>query len=301
MGGPDKLFTAFGECMIEFSQTGDGATWRRGFAGDTFNTAWYFRRLAPATWKTAYFTAVGDDAPSRDLKEFIAAAGIDTGFIPAIANASPGLYTIELVGAERHFSYWRENSAARRLAADPAALAAAIDRSTILYFSGITLAILPEADRRAFLSAMEKARASGRTVAFDPNIRLRLWPQADALRQALAAAAAASTIVLPTFPDEAALFGDADRRACAERYRALGAELVVVKDGAAPCLAVGPGEAVEVEAVPVARPVDTTGAGDAFNGGFFAAWADRPDLGRALALGHETAARTICGYGALVA
>lgn len=301
MGGPDKLFTAFGECMIEFSQTGDGSTWRRGFAGDTFNTAWYFRRLAPSAWRTAYFTAVGDDAPSRDLKDFIAAAGVDTRFVRPVANASPGLYTIELVGAERHFSYWRDSSAARRLAADPEALAAAVAESTILYFSGITLAILSNTDRRAFLSAMGKARADGRSVVFDPNIRLRLWADAETLKGALGAAAAVSSIVLPTYPDESALFGDADRRACAERYRALGTDLVVVKDGAAPCLALGPDGALEVEALAVARPVDTTGAGDAFNGGFLAAWAGGADLRGAVIKGHETAARTICGYGALVA
>lgn len=300
MTGPGKRLTAFGECMIEFSRASDGVTWRRNFAGDTFNTAWYFRRQSDPQWETAYFTAVGDDAPSRDLIDFIAAAGISTAFVKSVAHASPGLYLIELEGAERHFSYWRDTSAARRLAADRAHLRHAMETSDIVYFSGITLAILPEADRHAFIAELASARRKGRTVAFDPNIRPRLWPDADAMRRATSDAAAASSIVFPTFPDEQALFGDADRAACAARYRALGADLVVVKDGALPCLAVSAETTVEEPATVVERPLDTTGAGDAFNGAFLASLSSAASLADALRQAHATAARTICGYGALV-
>lgn len=300
MSQPEKRLTAFGECMIEFSRASDGTTWRRNFAGDTFNTAWYFRRLSDPAWETAYFTAVGDDAPSRDMLDFMEASGISTASVRTVSNASPGLYLIELEGAERHFSYWRDTSAARRLAADREALAHAIDASDIVYFSGITLAILPEDDRRTFLAELMRARRAGRTVVFDPNIRPRLWPDAATMRRALAEAGAVASIVFPTFPDEQVLFGDADRKACAERYRALGADLAVVKDGALPCLAVSAEETIEEPAICVSQPLDTTGAGDAFNGAFLASFAAGSPLSTALRDAHKTAARTICGYGALV-
>jgi len=297
---PGKRLTAFGECMIEFSCASDGQTWRRSFAGDTFNTAWYFRRLSGREWDTAYFTAVGDDAPSRDMVDFINAAGISTDFIKSLPNASPGLYLIELEGAERHFSYWRDSSAARKLASDRLAMRQAMEASDIIYFSGITLAILPAADRSVFIAELTRARQAGRTVVFDPNIRPRLWAGPDAMRQAIQSAAAASSIVFPTFPDEQALFGDGDPAACANRYRALGVDLAVVKDGARPCLAVDGSGAVEEPALAVARPVDTTGAGDAFNAAFLGRFCAEPELRSALRCAHETAARTICGYGALV-
>ena len=39
-------FASIGECMIELS-AGKGDLWRMGFAGDTFNTAWYARAILP--------------------------------------------------------------------------------------------------------------------------------------------------------------------------------------------------------------------------------------------------------------
>ena len=296
-----RRLTAFGECMIEFSRTADGSAWVRKFAGDTFNTAWYFRRLSPPDWETAYFTTVGDDAPSRDLVRFMEANGIATDFIRAVPNSSPGLYLIELEGAERHFSYWRDQSAAKRLADDREHLAAAMGASEIVYFSGITLAILAEDDRAAFVAALAEARRNGRTVAFDPNIRPRLWPDIPTMARATTEAAAAASIVFPTFPDEQVVFGDADLGACAERYRRLGAETVVVKNGEHACLGASNGELASVDAVAVPDPVDTTGAGDLFNGAFLAARLAGAGLSEAIASAHSTAAHTICGRGALVA
>lgn len=295
-----KRLTAFGECMIEFSRSADGATWTRKFAGDTFNTAWYFRRLVPPDWRTAYFTAVGDDAPSRDLVRFIEENGVDAGGIRAIPGASPGLYLIELEGAERHFSYWRDKSAARRLADDREHLLAAMLASDIVYFSGITLAILSGDDRAAFVAALGKARAAGRAVVFDPNIRPRLWPDFQAMADAISEAAAAASHVFPTFPDEQVLFGDSDPAACAGRYRRLGVETVVVKNGENACLGVSAEGTASVDAVVVDAPVDTTGAGDSFNGAFLAASVAGAPLAESIAAAHAIAARTICGRGALV-
>ena len=119
--------------------------------------------------------------------------------------------------------------------------------------------------------------------------------------RAISEAAATASLVLPTFPDEQVVFGDADLAACAERYRGLGAELVVVKNGEHACLGVSETETASVEARTVANPVDTTGAGDSFNGAFLAARLAGAGLGEAIAAAHETAARTICGRGALVA
>jgi 2-dehydro-3-deoxygluconokinase len=270
-------FLSIGECMIELASLG-GDMMRKGFAGDTFNTAWYAQAFKPEGWRVDYFTALGDDRASGEMLDFIQAAGIGTGHIRRLPGKAPGLYMIHLDKGERSFSYWRSVSAARALANDRDALAAAIDAADLVYFSGITLAILPPEGRNTLISLARSARQGGKTVAFDPNIRPRLWAGREEMLSTISAAAATASIVLPGFDDEAAHFGDGSIGETIARYRRLGAGDIVLKDGArGATLAIG-GEQFHVPAHPAAEVVDTTSAGDSFNGGYLMRLAagDRP-------------------------
>jgi len=102
-------FLSIGECMVELSQAGDGLL-RKGFAGDTLNTAWYARACLPQDWSVDYFTALGDDPLSQEMLSFIEGAGIGTQHISRISGGTPGLYLINLKDGERTFSYWRPPS-----------------------------------------------------------------------------------------------------------------------------------------------------------------------------------------------
>ena len=55
-----KRVLSIGEGMAELAPTGDARTFRLGFAGDTFNTAWYLAQISTRA-EVAYFTTVGDD------------------------------------------------------------------------------------------------------------------------------------------------------------------------------------------------------------------------------------------------
>ena len=260
-------FLSIGECMIELASLG-GDLMRKGFAGDTFNTAWYAHAFRPDGWSVDYFTALGDDPASADMLSFMQAAGIGTGHVRRLPGKAPGLYMIHLDHGERSFSYWRGVSAARQLADDRDALRTAISGADMVYFSGITLAILPEDGRDTLIGLAKAARADGRTVAFDPNLRPRLWADTAEMLSTISRAAGTASIVLPGFDDEAAHFGDRTVEDTIRRYRALGAVDVVVKDGArGATLAVG-GDIHHVPAHPPAGIVDTTAAGDSFNGGY---------------------------------
>ena len=271
-------FLSIGECMIELASLG-GDLMHRGFAGDTFNTAWYFQAFRPDGWTVDYFTALGDDKASEEMLEFMQGAGIGTGHVRRLPGKAPGLYMIHLDHGERSFSYWRSVSAARRLADDRDALEAAIAQADIVYFSGITLAILPEDGRETLIALARSARQNGKTVAFDPNIRPRLWDDGEEMLATIARAAGAASIVLPGFDDEAAHFGDRSVDDTIARYGSLGAGDVIVKDGArGATLAVGTGN-LHVPAHPAQEVVDTTSAGDSFNGGYLARFAagDAPE------------------------
>lgn len=290
---------SIGECMIEMSG-GDDQVYKQGFAGDTLNTAWYMRSALGADWQVDYFTAVGDDLYSDRMLAFLGDNQIGTEKIRRIDGKRPGLYMIHQADGDRHFTYWRENAAARQLADDANALNKALDGASLIYFSGITLAILEPKARAAFLVALAAARAAGAETAFDPNIRPILWRSEDELKDAVTAAAAVSTFVLPTHSDEAPFFGDASPQATADRYLKGGAREVIVKDGAEDALIVRDGETVSVPAQKGANVVDATGAGDSFNGAYLAARLAGASLSEAGAAAHQTAAKVIGHRGALM-
>lgn len=290
-------FAAIGECMIELSGN-DGDLWRMGFAGDTFNTTWYVRALTAPGDPVDYVTAFGDDPFSARQKDFISTSGIGTAQSPTVPGARPGLYAITLDGAERSFTYWRSEAAARRLAADPEALRASLSDREMIYFSGVTLAILSPDDRQTLLRALREARDNGARIAFDPNLRLGLWENADIARATIRAALRLADIALPTFPDEQSLFGDASPEASADRIAELGVAEIVVKNGAEPAV-VRSGETSSRIAAVETKAVDTTGAGNSFNGAYLVARREGDPPDRAASRAHRIAAAVVGIHGAL--
>ena len=291
---------SIGECMVEIGPAEEPGLYRMGFAGDTFNTAWYLRRRLPSDWTVDYVSAVGTDAASDSMIAFMEGAGIGTSHVARLPDATVGLYLIDLKDGERSFSYWRGQSAAKRLAEDEARLRAALSGAALAYLSGITLAILPPADRARLLTMLEEFRGSGGRVAFDPNLRLRLWPSPPAMAEAVTEAARHADIALPSFEDDAGAFGDADPETCARRYAALGAGEVVVKNGAGRMAALVDGASHAHDPVPATAVVDTTAAGDSFNAGYLASRLAGGTVRQALAAGSTLAARVVGGRGALV-
>ncbi|KQT84060.1 sugar kinase [Aurantimonas sp. Leaf443] len=298
MGG---RILCIGECMVELKQAGQADLFGKGYAGDTFNAAYYARQFLPASRKVDYLTAVGTDLVSREMLAFMEGAGVGTGFVRTVEDRIPGLYMIHLEKGERSFSYWRSASAAKALADDPAHLARAVGASDTIVFSGITLAILaPDAVDR-LLDALSGARDAGKLVVFDPNIRPRLWDGRARMLETISRGARAATLLMPSFDDETRHFGDASIAETIARYRGLGVAHVVVKDGEkGVTLAFEGKETRFVPAAPVARVVDTTSAGDSFNGAFLARYGEGEAPEAAAAFAANVAARVIQHHGALV-
>jgi 2-dehydro-3-deoxygluconokinase len=291
---------SIGECMVEMGPAAEPGLFRMGFAGDTFNTAWYLRRRLPAAWQVDYLSAIGTDGISATMASFMEGAGIGTAHLARLPDATVGLYLIELKNGERSFAYWRGQSAARRLAEDDARLRAALDGAALAYLSGITLAILPTPDRARLLAALADYRAQGGHVAFDPNLRPRLWPSPAAMTAAVTEAARLAHIALPSFEDDATAFGDTDLEGTARRYADLGVSEVIVKNGAGRMCALVDGTWHTHDPVPAPSVVDTTAAGDSFNAGYLATRLTGGTVAAALSAGSALAARVVGGRGALV-
>jgi 2-dehydro-3-deoxygluconokinase len=291
---------AIGECMVELAPVAKGEQFNMGYAGDTFNTAWYLRRLLGKDYQINYFTAIGTDALSDKMLRFLKQAGIGTDCILRRDDRGVGLYMIQLHAGERRFFYWRGNSAARTLAADILALRTALEGADLAYFSGITLAILPPADRSRLLTELLQFRSVGGIVVFDPNLRPELWASPDEMTLAVMQAAAVSDIAMPSYDDEAHWFGDDSPKATLQRYAAAQVACCIVKNGSGRITAFDAGQGISCDPIQDVTLVDSTAAGDSFNAGFIAARLQGADLRDSVRSGASIAAQVIAKSGALV-
>lgn len=294
-----------GECMIELQGQAFG-TMHQTFGGDTLNTAVYLARCGHAQGlRVDYATALGDDSLSSGLLQRWQAEGLGTGLVRRLPGRMPGLYLIEVdERGERRFSYWRDQAAARAYFDTPdgdTPLEQQADSIDALYFSGISLAILPPAGRARLLALAQRLRARGAWVVFDNNYRPRLWPDAATAQQAFSAACATASLALMTLDDEMALWAQPDADVQLQHTLALPAPEVVVKRGAADTLVRLVGQAVmAVPTQPVLQVVDTTAAGDSFAGAYLAARLVGATPAEAAAAGNRLAATVVQHRGALI-
>jgi 2-dehydro-3-deoxygluconokinase len=259
-----------GECMVELladGPLGQAGSLRRGFGGDVLNALVAAARLGA---RCGFMTRVGDDPFGPGLLAAWRGEGIDTACAPLVAGEN-GVYFVSLDdGGEREFSYRRRGTAASALAAghlDEDYVAGA----RCLLLSGITQALSASA-RQATLEAAVCAHRHGVLVAFDPNYRPRLWAEHGgvlAAREALQELLPHVDLLLPSFPADAILLpvpaSDAVRSA---RGFAAMCRLAAQKCGAGGCLLTVDGRVSRVPAQAGVTVVDSTGAGDAWNGAF---------------------------------
>jgi 2-dehydro-3-deoxygluconokinase len=259
-----------GECMVELRATGAN-TFARAYAGDVYNTAVYLKRSLPDA-RVQFLTATGDDAMSRAMREIWGAEGIDDALAFTLNGGSPGLYLIENdAQGERRFQYWRSNSAARRWLAllrnqDETVLRGA----DVIYLSGISLAILSPAERTGAIELLRRLRPHVGRIAFDPNVRLALWETVQAAAAAIEEALSIADIALPSTDDARMLLHVDDPIEQMNRLQGAGVREIALTLGAGGCLVAENGVRTRLPAPRAGSIADTSGAGDAFNGGYLA-------------------------------
>lgn len=291
-----------GECMVELRKDGQDML-HQSFAGDVFNTAVYFHRAAPS-WQTCFVSMAGNDQVSQALLEYAHNQGVNTQWVGTTARHPPGIYWIHTdSGGERSFIYWRNDSAARQMldAAQIEALQQNVAQCSLIYFSGITLAILDDTRRERLLALARQVKHAGGWVGFDTNYRPGLWREQSIALHWINAALAATTHALVTFEDEHMLHHDATPSDTMSRTLARGPHEVVVKMGQDGCL-VQAGSNAELQIVPAEKvvPVDTTAAGDSFNAAYLAARLHEENPVEAAYAGSRLAARVIQFPGAII-
>ena len=175
---------------------------------------------------------------------------MDTTTVVRRADLPTAVYFVMRRGAGHEFLFYRAGSAAA--AYRPADLPEeAIARARIFYASGISLAISASAADAVF-RAMEVARGAGVAIAFDTNYRRSLWPVARA-RATIHAGAAQAKYVFASQEDAEALTGLQDPDAILDFYRALGAEIVILKQGSAGAILATPETRIRIPAAESSR------------------------------------------------
>ncbi|QBE66795.1 sugar kinase [Pseudoduganella lutea] len=276
-----------GECMVEFNATeplSRAQRFGKAYGGDVLNALVAASRQGA---RTAFASRVGDDPFGAGLRAAWEDEGIDVSHAPLVPGEN-GVYFISLdAHGERSFTYRRAGSAASQLSAADIDVAFIASARCIL-LSGITQAISPGA-RAATLAAARIARERGVLVAYDPNYRPRLWNDEDAARAACAELLPYVDILLPSLPADAAILPGAPQALVAH---------AVVKHGEEGCEVWLHGERTAVPAV-AANVVDTTGAGDAWNGAYLAAVLRGETPAEAAGLANRVAAAKLAHRGAI--
>ena len=287
-----------GEAMLEYHSGGAPGGLRYG--GDTLNTAIHMARMG---MDVAYVTALGSDPISDALIALWQQEGIDTRYVLRHPDRNPGIYAINVDSeGERSFLYWRSDSAASDMFSLPQIGAAmeAAGKGDLLYYSLITLAILPPAARGQLFDTARSIRKNGGLVAYDSNFRANLWSSLNGARQVSNEAIALASIGLPTNTDESELHAKplAEER-IADMWHDAGCAEVIVKAGAKGCFASRAPQTAELVPAKAMRLVDASGAGDAFNAGYLASRLQGKNAIDAITRGQQIAAWVITRRGAV--
>ena len=255
---------ALGELLIDFTPVStDGAgcpTLKANPGGAPGNLLAALSRYGR---RTAFLGKVGEDAFGRLLLESLRRAGVQTRGIRLTSSAFTTLAFVTLDAAgDRSFSFARKPGADTQLRWEE------VDRSLIqrcrLFHFG-SLSLTDEPARSATRAAVAYARELGRTVTFDPNLRLPLWPSpAEARAQILWSLCQADVVKLS---DEEVdfLWGCSPQEGARRLLEECGVSLAMVTLGPRGCYLQNRRGSCALTA-PQVSPVDTTGAGDIFGG-----------------------------------
>ncbi|MGJ8681625.1 sugar kinase [Paraglaciecola sp.] len=286
-----------GECMVELSQQPNGQ-FSMGYGGDTLNTAVYLSRCGE---KADYFTVLGEDTYSQSMLQQWQQEGVGTDQVKICQGQMPGLYIINNdENGERYFNYWRDTAAAKTLIRNYPEIFKQLTSYRFIFLSGITLSLYAKEDLAQLFSFLSHYRASGGIVVFDNNYRERNWGTLQRALPVFAKMMQHTDIALLSFDDEKEMYGEHTPEECIQRWVNSSVTEVVLKNGQHGCHHYINGETSLIPLLKVMKPVDTTAAGDSFNGGYLAAKLANKTSNQCIAAGQNCASTVIMHKGAII-
>ncbi|MEH0668745.1 aminoimidazole riboside kinase [Vibrio owensii] len=214
---------------------------------------------------SAFFGRVGQDPLGRFMKATLAQEQVNTDYMLLDEAQRTSTVIVDLDDSgERSFTFMVKPSADQFLI--PADIPAFVQGEWLHVCS---IALANEPSRSSTLKAMQDIKAAGGFVSFDPNLREEVWANPEELKPVVRQAIELVDVV--KFSDDELLFltDTNSLEAGLEAIKAFDNTLVLITQGAKGALVVFEGEQ-ELIAGQAVKPIDTTGAGDAFVGGLLA-------------------------------
>ncbi|KAG2332975.1 hypothetical protein Bca4012_017349 [Brassica carinata] len=269
-GDSKTLVVCFGELLIDFVPTVGGVSlaeapaFKKAPGGAPANVAVGISRLGGSS---AFVGKVGDDEFGRMLAEILRLNNVDNSGMRFDNEARTALTFVTLRGdGEREFLFFRHPSA------DMLLLESELDKNLIqkakIFHYG-SISLIEEPCRSTQLAAMKIAKASGSLLSYDPNLRLPLWPSEEAARKEIMSIWNLADVIKISEEEITFLTGGDDPyddEAVLQKLFHPDLKLLVVSEGPNGCRYYTQEFKGKVGGVKV-KPVDTTGAGDAFVSG----------------------------------
>ena len=257
---------AIGEMLIDFTAQETGVleravTFRKNAGGAPANVAVCVAKLGK---RANMITKLGRDAFGNFLVETLEREHVGTDYVFRTEEANTALaFVARDERGERTFSFYR-NPSADMLLDGSEVERIPFERGDILHFCSVDLCDAPV--RTAHRVAIERARAAGALVSFDPNLRYSLWKSGEELLATVREFLPLADIVKVSDEELVDITGIREEKAAALSLLKGNVKAVFVtkgKDGA--CVYTADAEAWQPTDERSAV-VDTTGAGDSFIG-----------------------------------
>ena len=258
---------AIGEALIDFipSETGCDFGNVKSFSpkvgGAPANVLGAFAKLGG---KTQLITQLGNDPFGDKIVNELAGFNIGLDNVLLTDRANTALAFVSLANdGNRTFSFYRNPSADMLYNAENIR-EEMFEDCYALHFCSVSLGNFPM--KEAHKKAIELAKTQGAVISFDPNIRFPLWNDKQKLKEAIDEFMPAADIIKISDEEIEFITGTNDIKKGSEMLLK-NAKIVLCTCGAKGAYAFMKNAEVYVPSEKV-KAVDTTGAGDAFNGSF---------------------------------